>query len=100
MEALTLIIALSTILWFVIEKFHPIWQPLTYGSYITMLVAAIGSFGITFGFGLDLIFAIGLVKGASLQGQIMTALVLMSGSSAISEIMQKIKGEDKKVPKE
>lgn len=93
MEGLTLIIALSAILWYIIERFHPIWIENFYGNYITMAVAAIGAFGITFGFNLDIISAIGLVEASTVQGQIMTALVLMSGSSAISEIMLKIKGE-------
>jgi hypothetical protein len=45
-----------------------------------------------FSFNLDLIVALELVAEISLAGQIVTGLVLMSGSSTISEIIAKIKG--------
>ena len=95
MEMLTLIIALSAVLWYVIDRAHRLWDALPYGKWITMIVAAIGSFGLVFSFGLDLISACGLVDGVSMAGQILTGFVLMSGSSAISEVIARIKGEDK-----
>ena len=95
MEMLTLIIALSAVLWYVVDRFKSGWNALPYGKWITVIVAGIGSFGLVFSFGLDLIFACGLVDGVSMAGQILTGFVLMSGSSAISEIIARIKGEDK-----
>ena len=95
MEMLTLIIALSAVLWYVVDRFKSGWDALPYGKWITVIVAGIGSFGLVFSFGLDLIFACGLVDGVSMAGQILTGFVLMSGSSAISEIITRIKGEDK-----
>lgn len=95
MEMLTLIIALSAVLWYVIDRAHRLWDALPYGKWITMIVAAIGSFGLVFSFGLDLISACGLVDGVSMAGQILTGFVLMSGSSAISEVIARIKGKDK-----
>ena len=95
MEMLTLIIALSAVLWYVIDRAHRLWDALPYGKWITMIVAAIGSFGLVFSFGLDLIFACGLVDSVSMAGQILTGFVLMSGSSAISEVIARIKGKDK-----
>ena len=95
MEMLTLIVALSAVLWYVIDRAHRRWDALPYGKWITMIVAAIGSFGLVFSFGLDLISACGLVDGVSMAGQILTGFVLMSGSSAISEVIARIKGEDK-----
>jgi hypothetical protein len=62
------------------------------GQYITMAVAAIGGFGLTFAFGLDLIYACGLVENLTLAGQILTGLVLMSGSSAVAEVIERVKG--------
>jgi hypothetical protein len=92
MDALTLIIALSTVLWYCIDRFKPLWESLSWGKYITMLIAAAGSFALVFSFNLDLVAAIELVAEISLAGKIVTGLVLMSGSSAISEIISKIKG--------
>jgi hypothetical protein len=92
MDALTLIIALSTVLWYCIDRFKPLWESLSWGKYITMLIAAAGSFALAFSFNLDLVAAIELVAEISLAGKIVTGLVLMSGSSAISEIISKIKG--------
>lgn len=95
MEMLTLIVALSAVLWYVIDRAHPLWESLSYGKWITLVVAGIGSFGLVFSFGLDLIFACGLVDSVTMAGQILTSFVLMSGSSAISEVIARIKGENK-----
>ena len=95
MEMLSLIVALSAVLWYIIDRAHRLWDALPYGKWITMIVAGIGSFGLVFSFGLDLISACGLVDGVSMAGQILTGFVLMSGSSAISEVIARIKGENK-----
>ena len=92
---LTLIIALSAVLWYVVDRFKTGWDALPYGKWITVVVAGIGSFCLVFSFGLDLIFACGLVDSVSMAGQILTGFVLMSGSSAISEVITRIKGEGK-----
>lgn len=92
MDMLTLIIALSAVMWYVIDRFKGLWAEKTYGKYITMLLAAIFAFGIVFSFELDFIYAIGLVEAVSVAGKIITSLVLMSGSSAIAEIISKVKG--------
>ena len=91
MEALSLIIALSAVLWYCIDRFKPMWENLSWGKYMTMLVAAVGSFALVFSFNLDIIAAIELVSEITVAGKVLTALVLMSGSSAISEIITKIK---------
>ena len=93
MDALTLIIALSAVLWYCIDRFKPMWENVSWGKYITILVAAVGSFSLVFSFSLDLVVALGLVAEASIAGKVLTALVLMSGSSAISEIIAKIKNK-------
>lgn len=91
MDNLTLIIALSAVLWYCIDRFKPLWEDKTYGKYVTMLAAGLGSFGLVFSFGLDLIAAVGLVPEITDAGKVLTSLVLMSGSSAISEIIGKLK---------
>ena len=68
------------------------WENVSWGKYITMLVAAVGSFGLVFSFNLDIVAALELVESVSIAGKIITGLVLMSGSSAISEIITKVKG--------
>jgi hypothetical protein len=91
MDALTLIVALSAVLWYCVDRFKPLWENLSWSKYLTMLVAAVGAFGLVFSFNLDLVAAIGLVAEVSIAGKILTGLVLMSGSSAISEIIAKVK---------
>lgn len=93
MEMLSLILALSAVLWFLVDRFKPIWEGLSFGKYITLLVAGIGAFALVFSFNLDLIFACGLVKATTIAGKIMTGLVLMSGSSAVAEIIERVKGK-------
>lgn len=91
MEMLSLILALSAVLWFLVDRFKPIWEGLSFGKYITLLVAGIGAFALVFSFNLDLILACGLVKATTIAGKIMTGLVLMSGSSAVAEIIERVK---------
>ena len=92
MEMLTLIIAMSAIMWYLIDRFKPLWSELSFGKYITIAVSAAFAFGLTFAFGLDLVFACGLFAEMTIAGQILTGLVLMSGSSAVAEIIERIKG--------
>ena len=93
MEMLSLILALSAVLWFLVDRFKPLWEGLSFGKYITLLVAGIGAFALVFSFNLDLILACGLVKATTIAGKIMTGLVLMSGSSAVAEIIVRVKGK-------
>lgn len=93
MEMLTLILALSAVLWFLVDRFKPLWEGLSFDKYITLLVAGIGAFALVFSFNLDLILACGLVEATTIAGKIMTGLVLMSGSSAVAEIIERVKGK-------
>ena len=92
MEMLTLIISLSIIMWYIIDRFKEMWEGIKYGKYITMLVSAVLAFAIEFGFGVDIILALGIVQEGSTIGTVITALALMSGSSAVSEIIERVKG--------
>lgn len=100
MEQLTLILALSTVIWYCVDKFKPLWSHLSFAKYITIGCAAVLGFAAVFSFGLDLFLACGLVFQPSIMGEILTGLVLMSGSSAVSEIIDKIKGETKIITEE
>lgn len=92
MESLTLIIALSAILWYLIDRFKPLWEGLEWGKWVTTGCAALGSFALVFFFQLDILYALTLVPEISIAGEIITALALTSGSSAIAEIIERIKG--------
>ena len=92
MEMIGLIIALSAIMWYIIDRAKPLWAEVSFAKYITIAVSAIFGFGLTFSFGMDIIFASGLFGVITPAGQIMTGLVLMSGSSAVAEVIARIKG--------
>lgn len=92
MELLATITALSVIMWYLIDRFKPLWESITYSKYITIAAAGALACSLVFGFSLDLVFALQLHSGVTLVGQVLTALVLMSGSSAVSEIISRIKG--------
>lgn len=89
MNQLTLILVLSTIMWYIIDNLKEnIWGGLSYSRHITILVAAIVGFVLAFGYGLDLIYALEIVETATTIGQIVTALVMMGGSALVSEIVE------------
>lgn len=89
MNQLTLILVLSTIMWYVIDNLKEnIWGGLSYSRYITITVAAVIGFVLAFGYGLDLIYALEIVETATTIGQIVTALVMMGGSALVSEIVE------------
>lgn len=91
MTSITLILALSAVIWYVIDRIKPIWAALPYGKYVTTAVAGAMAAAVVFGYGLDLIQAMGIVDHMSIVGQVLTVLALMCGSSAISEIIARIK---------
>lgn len=89
MDMLMIILALATILWYVVDNLKDkLWAGTSYSSYITIAVAAIGSFALVFGYGLDLICALGIVDHVTVIGEIVTALAMLSGSAVISEIVE------------
>lgn len=92
MEMLSLIIALSAIMWYVVDRFKPLWENLKYGKYITMAVSAAFAIGLVLSFGIDIVVALGLVSASTAMGKVITVLALMSGSSAVSEIIERVKG--------
>jgi len=91
MEMLVLILGLSMVMWYIIDRFKPTWSNLSYGSYITMGISAIFAFALAFGFNLDIIYGLGLYGAATPLGTAITGFTLMSGSSAVSEVIGKVK---------
>lgn len=97
MELVVTILILNFVIWYLADRFKGAWENLTYGKYITIGVVLILSAIFVFPMGLDILFALGVFGSVTIQGQIVTVLTMMSGSSAVSEIVNRIKnGIDKK----
>lgn len=93
MEMLSLILMLSAIMWYLVDRLKMSWTNLSWGKYITMAVSAIGAFLLVFSFELDILVAFGIVETVTIAGEVMTAIAIMSGSSGISELIGMIKGK-------
>ena len=96
MAMITLILMMSVLMWYIIDRFKPLWAGAKYSKYITTAVAALFAalFAavLCFGLRLDLLaaFAVNAARPWRL-GIVLTALVLMSGSSAATEVIAKFK---------
>ena len=89
MDSITLILAMCTVMWYVIDNLKEnLWAGLAYSNYITIAVSAVGSFILSFGYNLDLIHALGLIAEVSVLGQVLTAFSMMGGSALVSEIVE------------
>ena len=89
MDMIMIIVALAAILWYVIDNLkEKIWGGQEYSSYITIAAAAVCSFAVVFVYGLDMIYALGIVNHTTVVGEIITALAMMSGSAVVSEIVE------------
>lgn len=91
MGSIALILALSAVIWYIVDRFKPIWDEQAWGKYVTTAVAGVLGAAVVFGYGLDVICAMGIANEISIIGQVLTVLALMCGSSAISEIIARIK---------
>ena len=95
MDSLMIIVALSAVIWYVVDRIKEVWTSLSWGKWLTVALSAILSAACVFCFNMDLITALGLTEASSIMGQILTVLVLMSGSSGVSEVIQRVRGEKK-----
>ena len=95
MNSITLIMALSAIVWYVIDRTKPMWSEKPWGKYLTTAAAGVLGAAVVFGYDLDIICAMGMSAELSVVGQALTVLSLMCGSSAISEIITRIKVDEK-----
>lgn len=92
-EMLTLLFVLSTIIWFVIDRVKPFWSGLSYGKYVTIAVAAVLGAVVVFTYGIDILVALAVTNQVTIVGEILSTLVIMSGSSALSELLALIKAK-------
>lgn len=92
MSTIALIMVLSSMMWLVIDNLKDkIWGGKSYSSYITIAVSALLSFALAFGYGLDVICALGLAESTTFIGHVITALAMMSGSAVVSEIIERFR---------
>ena len=91
-DMLQIIIVVSIIMWYIIDRFKPLWEGWQYGKYVTIFVSALFAFALSFGYGLDILAALGVIADAGILGTVLTALTLMGGSSAVAELIERIKG--------
>lgn len=91
MNMLFLVGAMSVIIWYIIDRLKELWINVPYSKYITVGISAILSFACAFCFSLDILVGLGLIAEVSIMGQILTALVFMGGSSAVSELIGLVK---------
>ena len=90
-EMLTLLFVLSTIIWFVIDRVKPFWSGLSWGKYVTIVVAAVLGAVVVFTYGIDILVALAVTNQVTIVGEILSTLIIMSGSSALSELLKLIK---------
>ena len=91
MNMLFLVGAMSVIIWYIVDRLKELWVNVPYSKYITIGISAILSFACAFCFSLDILVGLGLIAEVSIMGQILTALVFMGGSSAVSELIGLVK---------
>ena len=86
------ILMFSAILWVFIDRAKKLWAGLSWGNWLTTGMAVATGVLLAFGYGLDLLLAVGLTEGMSIGGQIFAGLAVAAGSSCINEILQKVQG--------
>lgn len=95
-EMMTLLFVLSTIIWFVIDRAKPLWAALSWGKYVTIALAAVLGAVVVFTYGIDILVALAVTSQVTVVGEILSTLIIMSGSSALSELLELIKSKASK----
>lgn len=92
METLGVIVSISFVIWYLIDRFKPLWEEAKGSKYITIGIAAVLGAVAVLTFNLDILVATGVVPNVTAFGMICTVLLYMAGSSAIAEVIERIKG--------
>ena len=95
MSLLEIILFMSVIMWYIIDRIKPLWADWKYGKYVTTGVAAVLAVVLCFGYKLDIVCAFGIEAGPGTTGIALTVLLLMGGSSAVAELIARFKGKQK-----
>ena len=92
MEAFSTIATFSAAIWYIIDRIKPLWANVSWGKWITIAVSAIFCGIGTGAFNLNIITELGFDTSLPVVAQhAITAIVLMSGSSCVNEILDKTK---------
>lgn len=95
MSQIALILFLNAAMWYVIDNLKEnIWGGHAYSRYITILVSTACAFGLSFGYNLDILYALEVVQESGMLGNVITALSMMGGSAAVSEIVEMFRGKN------
>ena len=84
------ILAFSAILWVFLDRAKKLWAGVSWGKWVTTMAAVAGGFLLAFGYGLDLLQAVGLTESLTIGGQIFAGLAVAAGSSCIHELLEKV----------
>ncbi len=93
MGTLGIILALSIVIWYIVDRFKPWWEGTAGAKYITTAIACVLGIIAVCTFNLDILVATGIVPNATAFGMICTVLLYMAGSSAFAEVIERIKGK-------
>lgn len=93
MGVLGIILAISAVIWYIIDRFKPLWTKAKGSKYITIGISAILGTIATVTFNLDILVATGIVTEITFFGMLCTVLLYMAGSSAFAEVIERIKGK-------
>lgn len=85
------ILMFSAILWVFLDRAKKMWADVRFGNWITTAVATAAGMALAFGYGLDLLAAVGLTQAVTFGGQVFAGLAVAAGSSCINEIIEKTK---------
>lgn len=91
METVGIIISISIVIWYLIDRFKPLWENVYFAKYITLIIAGILGAIAVITFNLDILYAAGIVPEVTLFGKICTTLLYMAGSSAFAELIERLK---------
>lgn len=69
MTQIALILFLNTVMWYVIDNLKEnFWGGKVYSRYITIAVSGLAAFALSFGYKLDLVYALSIVKEVTVLG--------------------------------
>lgn len=88
---ITQLLICSTVIWFIVGKFKWLWSGRKYSKDITPIVAGILATGCVFTYGLDIMETLGVSTMTTLVGQLLTILIIMTGSSGIETVISAVK---------
>lgn len=87
------IIIFSVILWVFIDRAKKMWANVSWGNWITTCIATACGLLLAFGYGLDLLSALGVCEFQTIGGHIFAGLAIAGGSSVVNELLEKINKE-------